>query len=75
MIRVESGTALVKMGRTKDEMGFSHRMNEGEAVFVKSGTWHNVYNIGSVPLKLSSVYAPPQHPYGTVHRTSAEAEH
>jgi mannose-6-phosphate isomerase-like protein (cupin superfamily) len=32
-----------------------------------------VTNTGHVPLKLYSIYAPPEHPFGTVHRTKAEA--
>ena len=35
--------------------------------------WHNLTNTGDVPLKLYSIYAPPQHPFGTVHETKAEA--
>ena len=37
----------------------------GDTVFVPAGTWHNVWNTGSEPLKLSSIYAPPNHPRGT----------
>lgn len=40
---------------------------------VPAGKWHNMTNIGPVPLKLYSVYAPPEHPYGTVHATKVDA--
>lgn len=43
-------------------------------VFVPAGTLHNFVNTGSEPLRLLSVYAPPEHPHGTVHRTKAEAD-
>jgi mannose-6-phosphate isomerase-like protein (cupin superfamily) len=36
--------------------------------------WHNVVNTGVGDLKLYSLYSPPQHPAGTVHRTRTEAE-
>lgn len=40
---------------------------------VPAGTWHNVINTGNIPLKLYSIYAPPNHPFGTVHSTKADA--
>ena len=43
------------------------------AVIIPAGTWHNIVNTGNRPLKLYSVYAPPQHPFGTVHRTKTDA--
>jgi mannose-6-phosphate isomerase-like protein (cupin superfamily) len=41
---------------------------------VPAGVWHNVVNIGRDEVKLYSIYAPPEHPDGAVHRTKAEAE-
>lgn len=46
----------------------------GDLVFVPAGTKHNVRNVGTGDLKLYTVYAPPEHPDGTVHRTRAEAD-
>ncbi|HET7855583.1 MAG TPA: cupin domain-containing protein [Gaiellaceae bacterium] len=46
----------------------------GDLVFVPAGTKHNFVNTGSAPLRLVTVYAPPEHPDGTVHRTKAEAD-
>ena len=43
------------------------------AIVIPAGKWHNLTNTGDVPLKLYSIYAPPQHPFGTVHETKAEA--
>jgi len=43
-------------------------------VHVPAGTRHNVVNRGTIDLRLYTVYAPPQHADGTVHRTKAEAD-
>ena len=73
-IRVEEGQAIVRMGTCKDKLDFHYRLGVGDAVFVPSGTWHNVSNTGNCPLKRSSLYAPPKHPRGTIHHTKADAE-
>lgn len=46
----------------------------GDVAIVPSGVYHNFVNTGTVPLKLYTVYAPPEHAPGTVHLTKAEAE-
>lgn len=46
----------------------------GDLVFVRAGTTHNFVNAGDEPLRLYTVYAPPEHPSGTVHATKAEAD-
>ena len=74
LIRVEEGQASVRMGKSRDQMTFRRCLSAGDAVLIPCGTWHNVVNTGNRPLKLSSVYAPPQHPKGTIHRTKADAE-
>ena len=74
MIRVEHGKAIVLMGRCKGQPECQYELCPGDAVFVPAGTWHNIMNPERCPLKLSSVYAPPKHPWGTVHRTKADAE-
>lgn len=45
-----------------------------DLLFVRAGTRHNIVNTGSSPLRLITIYAPPQHPLGTVHLTRAEAD-
>ena len=57
---------------TIDELKFE--VYKDDAIFVPAGTWHNVINNGRNPLKLTSIYAPPNHPKGTVHSTKEEAE-
>lgn len=74
LIRVESGRALVSVGACRESVDFQCRLSTGEGIFVPAGTWHNVRNTGDCPLKLSSVYAPPHHPRGTVHRTKEDAQ-
>lgn len=73
LIRVEAGQALVRMGDCREKLDFQCHLSVEDAVFVPSGTWHNVLNAGNCPLKLSSIYAPPHHPRGTIHRTKADA--
>lgn len=74
-IRIESGNALALMGKSRHNLNYQKRADQNYALVVPAGTWHNVVNIGRTPLKLYSIYAPPQHPYGTVHKTKNDAEH
>ena len=46
----------------------------GSLVQVPAGTWHDIVNTGTDDLRLYTVYAPPQHAPGTIHRTKADAE-
>ena len=70
-IRIEDGCALIQMGKCKDNVDYQQKVNSNFAILVPARTWHNIVN---VPLKLYSVYAPPKHPFGTVHRTKGEAQ-
>jgi mannose-6-phosphate isomerase-like protein (cupin superfamily) len=74
LIRVEQGSAVVKMGACNEHPDMQQSLSVGDVVFVPAGTWHNVKNTGRCPLKVSSVYAPPKHPKGTLQRTPADAE-
>ena len=52
-----------------------HVVHDGDAVVVPAGTYHNVINLSkTAPVKLYTVYSPPNHPDGTIHRTKAEAD-
>jgi mannose-6-phosphate isomerase-like protein (cupin superfamily) len=73
-IRIEEGQARVEFGRDEDGVDESHDLSDDWAVVIPAGTWHNVINTGSGELKLYSLYAPPEHPDGTVHRTKADAQ-
>lgn len=54
--------------------GEESRVGPDHLVHVPAGSRHNVVNRGSFPLRLYTVYAPPQHAQGTIHRTKAEAD-
>ncbi len=73
-IRIEEGQGLVKMGDRKDKLDFQRKVYDDYAFIIPAGKWHNLINTGNKPIKLYSIYAPPQHPYGTVHETKADAE-
>jgi mannose-6-phosphate isomerase-like protein (cupin superfamily) len=49
-------------------------VTSNDLVFVRAGTRHNFVNTGDVPLRLVTVYAPPEHAPGTIHLTKAEAD-
>ena len=54
--------------------GTTSRIGQDDLVFVRAGTRHNFVNTGDQPLRLITIYAPPEHAPGTVHRTKAEAD-
>ena len=73
-IRIEEGQGLVKMGDRKDCLDFQEKVYDDYAFIIPAGKWHNLINTGNISIKLYSIYAPPQHPRGTVHATKEEAE-
>lgn len=68
-IRIESGNGLVQMGIDKNNLIYQVPVSSGYAVIIPSGIWHNIINIGNTPLKLYSIYAPPNHLKGTINIT------
>lgn len=74
-IKIVKGMALVEMGDEQNRLTFQKRVPEEFAIFIPAGKWHNITNIGNVPIKLYSMYAPPNHPRGTVQNTKTDAEH
>ena len=73
-IRIEQGQGLAKMGDSKYNLDFQRNVYANFAIIIPAGKWHNVINTGNGPLKLYSIYAPPNHPHGTVHATKAIAQ-
>ncbi len=68
--RIEQGQAKFVFGE-----GEEHVVGDGDAVIVPAGTQHNVINASTTEdLKLYTIYSPPNHPDGTVHKTKAEAD-
>lgn len=65
--RVDRGEGEVTIDDNK-----SH-IEDGFAVIVPAGSKHNIVNTGDVDLKLYTIYSPPNHPDGTVHKTYQEA--
>lgn len=72
-IRIEEGQGLVLMGDTKDRLDFQACVQDDYVFIIPAGKWHNLINTGNKPIKLYSIYAPPEHPHGTVHKTKADA--
>lgn len=54
--------------------GQGSTVEPNDLVFVRAGTRHNFLNTGDGPLRLITIYAPPEHEPGTVHQTKAEAD-
>jgi len=65
-IRLEAGKARVTLD------GVEHSIEDDWAVVIPAGTKHNVVNVGDEPVRLYSVYSPPEHKDGTVHATKAD---
>ena len=66
--RIEKGSGDVVLD------GVLTAIREGFAVLVPAGTNHNIINTGDIPLKLYTIYSPPNHREGVVHHTRGEAE-
>jgi mannose-6-phosphate isomerase-like protein (cupin superfamily) len=68
-IRIEKGEGKAVLD------GEEYVLNQGSVTVVPSGVKHNIVNVSSVnPLKLHTLYSPPNHAPGTIHKTKAEAE-
>jgi len=68
-IRVEAGTGVAILD------GERHALEDGVAVVIPAGTEHNVINTSdSEPMRLYTLYTPPEHPDSIVHATKAEAD-
>lgn len=71
---IESGNGMTMMGPAEDRLNYQHPVLDGYAVFVPAGTWHNIINTGTCPLKIYTIYAPPHHPHGTIQETKDIAD-
>lgn len=69
-IRVEEGNAKVVLNNGENE----YELEDDFAVIIPAGTWHNVVNVGEEPLKIYSLYSPPEHKDGVVHTTKADEQ-
>lgn len=66
-IRIEAGTGKAILDDVETVI------EDGTAIVIPAGTKHNIVNTGSEPLKLYSVYSPPEHKDQVVHPTKADA--
>ncbi len=67
-IRIEEGEGKAVLSGTE------YSLKEGSVVIVPAGTRHNIINVSNTEaLKLYTIYTPPEHPDGTVHKTKEEA--
>lgn len=67
-IRVEAGKGKVVLN------GKDYEVEDGFAVVIPAGTKHNVINTSDEDLKLYTIYSPPEHQDGTIHKTKGDAE-
>lgn len=68
--RIEEGKAKFVLNNTEE-----HLVKDNDAVVIPAGTYHNVINASKTQqLKLYTVYSPPNHPDGTIHKNKAEAD-
>ena len=74
LLQIESGFARVYMGKSKNSVTCFGGADRNSLIIVPQKTWHNIVNVGHMPLKLYSVYAPPEHPFGTVHKTKLDSD-
>ena len=73
-LRLDAGRGRVQMGPAEDQLDFEQDVEDGWAVLVPAGTWHNITNTGDEPMRLYAVYAPVHHAAGIVQATAADAE-
>ena len=67
-IRIEKGEGKAVLD------GVEHPVADGSVIVIPQGTRHNIVNTGAAPMKIYTLYAPPDHKDGTVHKTKADAE-
>lgn len=60
-IKIISGRARILMGQNENNYNYERVIDDDHAVIIPAGTWHNIISIGDEPLKLLSIYAPPEY--------------
>ena len=73
-ICIQKGYGYIQMGESENHLPLKQPVFENTAMIIPAGTWHNIVNTGPEPLKLFTLYAPPEHARGAVHFTKADAE-
>lgn len=67
-LRIEKGSGKVILNNE------SHDFNDGYAIIVPAGVKHNIINSSDLDMKIYTIYTPPHHKDGTIHKTKADAE-
>jgi len=67
--RFEAGEGEIHFGKNEEEV---INVKDGSGVTVKHGTYHRVLNTGNTPLKLYSIYSPPEHPVNRVDKVKPD---
>ena len=67
-IRIEAGTGKAIMN------GEEHEIFDGSAIVIPAGTQHNIINKSEIVMKLYTIYTPPEHKQGTIHKTKEKAK-
>lgn len=74
-LRLDAGKGRVIMGPAEDDLTFNKDVEDGWAIMVPAGTWHDVINTGDEPMRLYAIYAPVHHAPGIIQPTAADAQH
>jgi len=72
-LRLDAGRGRVRMGDSADNLTFDQVVTDGWSVLVPAGTWHNIINVGDVPMQVYAIYAPSHHKPGKIQNTAQDA--
>ena len=72
-LRLDAGRGRVRMGDSRDKLTFEEVVTDGWCVLVPAGTWHDITNVGDVPMQVYAIYAPAHHKPGKIHKTASDA--
>lgn len=72
-LRLDAGQGRVRMGDSRGNLTFDEVVTDGWCVLVPAGTWHDITNIGDVPMQVYAIYAPAHHKPRKVHKTASDA--
>src|SRR5699024_68360 len=70
-LRSEVGKGVLLIRHSQNALTCQRRVSDDDAIMVPAGKWHHVTTTANNPLNLYGIYAPPEHPFGTVHQTNA----
>jgi mannose-6-phosphate isomerase-like protein (cupin superfamily) len=72
-LRLDAGRGHVRMGKSPDDLTFHQEVADGWCVLVPAGVWHDITNIGDVPMQIYAIYAPAHHKPGKIQKSAADA--